>query len=87
MASLKLLYFNSFVRSGWVDLLNANNVTLRGNGGAGYNWSSRAAAYNSSTDANAYYLAFRPTDISPSNGPYVRFHGNPLRCLSTVIDI
>jgi len=73
-----------FVRSGYVDLPNTAG-TLRYAGLDGYEWSSRGAAYTSSTSAAAYYLEFNDSTVYPSGGPDARWVGFPLRCLSTVL--
>ena len=68
------------MRSGYFHLL----VTTGTFGGAGVEslwWSSRAYS-----DANHIYdLWFNGTDVIPSRGPSARYHGFPLRCLSTVL--
>lgn len=68
------------VRSGNFNLTNSAG-TFRNAGAYGQGWSSRAAAYTSSTSATAYYLEYRPTDVNPSNGPNNRWNGFALRCL------
>ncbi len=69
-----------FVRSGYFNLTNSAG-TFRRAGAYGQGWSSRAAAYTSSTSATAYYLEYRPTEVNPSNGPNNRWNGFSLRCL------
>ena len=71
-----------FVRSGL--LYPADGKSWHA-GIAGYWWSSRAAAYTSSTSATAYSLGFNASTVYPSHGPYTRWGGFPLRCLSTVL--
>ena len=75
-----------FVRSGIVAPTVAAG-TFRLAGQAGFGWSSRAAAYTSSTWATAYLLAFHASTVYPSDGPYGRYDGRSLRCLSTVLDM
>ena len=75
-----------FVRSARVNL-TVSAGTLGYAGQYGYWWSSRAAAYTSSTSANAYDLSFNATAVYPSYGPSNRWNGFPLRCLSTVLDM
>ncbi len=67
-----------FVRSGYVYLPNTAG-TLRYAGLHGDWWSARGDAATS-----AYGLYFNATGVYPSNGD-VRWHGYPLRCLSTVL--
>lgn len=68
------------VRSGDVEL-HKTTGTFRNAGAYDIYWSSRAAAYTSSTSATAYYLQVEPSAVKPSNGPNNRFNGFPLRCL------
>ncbi len=75
-----------FVRSGGVDP-SVTAGTFRYAGQLGYGWSSRAAAYTSSTSATAYNLAFNESTVYPSDGPNHRWVGFSLRCLSTVLDM
>ena len=70
-----------FVRSGNVYLPGRSGVTLLDAGINGNGWSSRAAAYTSSTSATAYNLGFNASTVNPSNGPNNRWNGFPLRCL------
>ena len=53
----------------------------------GFNWSSRASStrYDDTTTPSAYNLHFSAKTVLPSNGPNERWHGFPLRCLSTVL--
>ena len=53
-------------------------------GAYGIYWSSRSAAYTSSTISTALYFEFY-SKVSPSTGPYARWIAFPLRCLSTVL--
>ena len=73
----------SFVRSGRLNL-TVSAGTLGYAGVSGSWWSSRAAAYTSSTSATAYYLEFGGSSVYPSNGPNNRWYGFPLRCLSSM---
>ena len=75
-----------FVRSGYV-YLPTTAGTFRDAGAYGIYWSSRGAAYTSSTSATAYYLQVEPSAVVPSDGPTNRWVGFPLRCLSTVLDM
>ncbi len=75
-----------FVRSGYVDP-PVTAGTFRYAGQWGYDWSSRAAAYTSSTSASAYNLGFNATGVNPSGGPNNRHYAFSLRCLSTVLDM
>ena len=70
-----------FVRGGYV-VLPITAGTFRNAGREGRWWSSRAVAATT-----AYYLLFNATAVYPSNGPNSRWHGFPLRCLSTVLDM
>ena len=72
--------FQVFVRSGNVNL---NNGFLRNAGINGYDWSSMAAAFTSSTSATAYNLNFNASGLNPSNGPNNRWNGFPVRCLAS----
>ena len=67
-----------FVRSGWISLIIGR---LRAAGNGGFGWPSSAVAYTSVTSATAYYLGFYTTNVGPSDGPYHRWNGFPLRCL------
>ena len=71
-----------FVRSGYMTLPGVSGATFRYAGGVGDWWSSRAVAATT-----AYRLDFNATAVYPSNGPAGRWHGFPLRCLSTVLDM
>jgi len=53
----------------------------------GYDWSSRASStrYDGAAIPSAYYLGFNATGVYPSSGPFNRYLGFPLRCLSTVL--
>ena len=84
-ASVLYLYF---VRSGDVEL-PITTGTFRFAGVGGIYWSSRAssASANGTTTPSAYNLNFNATGVYPSNGPYERWLGFPLRCLSTVLDM
>ncbi len=73
----------SFVRSGRLNL-TVSAGTLGNAGVDGYEWSSRAATYTSSTSATAYYLGFNASTVYPSYGPYERWRGRPLRCLTSM---
>ena len=70
-----------FVRNGVFNITNSTGI-FRSAGDGGQNWSSR-----SGTITTAYYLEYWAFDVLPSNGPYDRWFGFPLRCLSTVLDI
>ncbi len=76
-----------FVRSGNVYLPGISGATFRYAGRSGLWWSSRASSTNASgtTMPSAYDLRFGPTVVSPSYGPWERWNGRPLRCLSTVL--
>ena len=68
-----------FVRSGAV-VLAYTAGTFRSAGVGGDWWSSRGDAAT-----NAYNIHFSATGVLPSSGPNSRWHGFPLRCLSTVL--
>lgn len=70
------------MRSGYVNLPGVSGATLRNAGLDGYGWSSRASSTRSDGAAipSAYNLNFGPSDVNPSNGPYERWNGRPLRC-------
>ena len=76
-----------FVRSGYVFLPGVSGDTFRYAGIDGYDWSSRASStrYDGAAIPSAYSLDFYASTAHPSNGPYERWHGFPLRCLSTVL--
>ena len=67
-----------FVRSGLVYLVYGS---LRRFGFYGYDWSNTSMTYWSATDTSAYSLNFSPSGIYPSDGPYDRWYGFPVRCL------
>ncbi len=73
------------MRSGFIYLLSRNDGIFLDANQSGLWWSSRAAEFTSSTLASAYHLLFGPSEVNPSYGPRVRWHGFPLRCLSTVL--
>ena len=84
-ASVLYLYF---VRSGHVyPAITAG--TFRGAGLTGHYWSSLASStrYDGSAIPSGYSLGFDASTVYPSNGPYERYLGFPLRCLSTVLDM
>ena len=62
--------------------LPGTDGAFRGAGNGGYGWSLRMNKL-----ASAYYLDFYATGVYPSHGPNNRWHGFPLRCLSTVLDM
>ena len=70
-----------FVRSGSLSPADGKSWLA---GVIGYEWSSRAAAYTSSTAATAYYLGFNATGVGPSNGPVNRWNGFPVRLFVAV---
>ncbi len=77
-----------FVRSGYF-VLPSTAGTLRNAGRhAGY-WSSRGSStrYDGVATPSAYNLGFNATGVGPSDGPYERWLGFSLRCLSTVLDM
>ncbi len=55
----------------------------------GYEWTSRGSGtrFDGVLILSAYYPNLGSTGINPSDGPYNRFYGFPLRCLSTVLDM
>ena len=75
-----------FVRSGYVDL---DNGKFWDAGITGYWWSSRGSSTHASSAVtpSGYILGFDATDVHPSYGPFNRYIGRSLRCLSTVLDI
>ncbi len=76
-------HVDDFVRSGHIS--PADTVgTFRYAGVYGYEWSSRTSPTSSTL---AYWFEFSATESRPSWGPYERYNGFPLRCLSTVLDI
>jgi hypothetical protein len=75
----------SFVRSGHINPSNSAG-TFRSVGYEGVWWSSRwTDNVWGSAGLGGYYLYFNATGVGPSNGPTERYHGFPLRCLSTVL--
>ncbi len=73
------------MRSGRINLtVTAGTFGYAGSGGQ---WWSLRAAHTSSTWATAYYLVFDESTVYPSYGPYDRWRGLSLRCLSTVLDM
>ena len=81
--------FNFFVRSGYMNLPGVSGATLRDAGSIGYWWSSRGSStrFDGVATPSAYVFAFSGTGVNPSHGPGDRYHGFPLRCLSTVLDV
>ncbi len=81
--------FNFFVRSGYMNLPGVSGATLRDAGSIGYWWSSRGSStrFDGVATPSAYVFAFSGTGVNPSHGPGDRYHGFPLRCLSTVLDM
>ncbi len=75
-----------FVRSGYMHLPGNDGFTYRLAGLNADYWSSLASDYTSVTSATAYRLVFH-TSVERSYGPRSRWHGFPLRCLSTVLDM
>ncbi len=63
-------------------LLGISGGTFGVAGKDDYIWSSR-----SGTVTTAYDFALNAADIIPSNGPWDRWNGRSLRCLSTVLDM
>ena len=55
----------------------------------GFWWSLRGTSmrYDGITTPSAYGLYFNATGVGSSGGPYNRYYGFPLRCLSTVLDM
>ncbi len=93
MKTASICHFDAVsVRSGYIFLLGSNfdgsGGTFGSAGITGDNWSSHASPTRSDGVSNlsAYYLEFKAVVI-PSLGPWDRFHGYSLRCLSTVLDI
>ena len=76
------IFTATFVRSGHVYLPGNSGATFMGAGVYGHWWSSRGDVVT-----NAYYLLLNATTAYPSRGPYERWHGFPLRCLSTGLDM
>ncbi len=78
-----------FVRSGFINLPGVSGATFRVAGIDGVGWSSRASSTRRDGAAvpSGYHLEFYDSVIYPSGGPYERWHGRSLRCLSTVLDI
>ncbi len=72
------------MRSGGIYLTNNAGATAHAGRMANYGsfWSSRGGAAT-----NAYFLNFITTGVTPSLGPWERWLGFPLRCLSTVLGI
>ena len=70
------------MRSGYVYILGA---TVRSVGYHGMVWTSLSSSTRIDGDTlpSAYMLQF-DIAVLPSHGPYERWHGIPLRCLSTV---
>ncbi len=77
----------NIVRSGRIALAITN--TLGGVGRWGRNWSSCATSTNDegATVPSGYNLDFPATAVHPSAGPWDRYSGFSLRCLSTVLGI
>ena len=75
------------MRSGFVVLPGVSGTTFWYAGIYGYWWSSRASSTRNDGAAipSAYYLVFYASTVYPSDGPYERYFGRPLRCLSTVL--
>ncbi len=82
-----MFFVPPFVRSGRLYLPGVNGNTYRDVGQWGRDWSSRGTSIdaNNSTVLSAYYLDYGPSEAFPSRGPWGRWHGFSLRCLSTVL--
>ncbi len=72
-----------FVRSGYIHL-SVTAGTFRYAGQLGFERSSRTSPTSGTL---AYYLQVDVTIIYSSQGPYNRYYGFPLRCLSTILDM
>ncbi len=77
-----------FVRSGYIYLPNTAG-TFKEAGQNGSWWSSRASStrYDGAQIPSAYFLSLDNNLTNTSAGPYIRYNGFPLRCLSTVLDM
>ncbi len=85
MKNCTSLYY--FVRSGHINLAYTAGV-LRAVSGDGRDWSSRGTnVVWGYTDLGGYDFSFNAAESRPSWGPDARYLGQPLRCLSTVLDI
>jgi len=62
---------------------------LRSFGRDSYVWSGIATSYNIVTpsSAKAYNFVFNVLGIYPSNGPWERYYGFPVRCLVYVVNL
>ena len=69
------------MRSGRIYPIGVDGKTF-GYTNEGFGWSSRTSTTNTLT----YTVYLNEDIVRPSSGPYNRWHGFPLRCLSTVLD-
>ncbi len=78
-----------FVRSGNVFLPGVSGATFSLASVHGYNWSSRGSSvrHDGVVIPSAYRLGFNASTVRTSDGPYERWLGFPLRCLSTVLEM
>lgn len=67
-----------FVRSGYPDIVNG---VYRSGGVNGFDWSGAAMAYDGTLLATSHDFNFDLLETYPSDGPYPRFLGYPIRCL------
>jgi len=56
-------------------------------GYVGYDWSRTSVAYLSATSAYSYWFEFTASESRPSNGPFNRWYGIPVRCLVYVVNL
>ena len=73
-----------FVRSGNLSPHDGKSWHA-GQGGLYWSWRGSSTRYDGTAIPSAYYLEFNVTGVYPSRGPLERWHGFPLRCLSTVL--
>ncbi len=75
------------MRSGYIDLPGGNDGALRYTNASGHIWSSRGSTVRNDniTALSGYDLHFNVVNVASSFGPNDRWHGFPLRCLSTVL--
>ena len=80
MRGVRFYIFEHLVRSGRLNINIGHPGTLDYSGVESYTWSQFAVDTN-----NAYLLLFN-VNVNPSNGPFGRTLGYPLRCLSTALE-
>ena len=72
-----------FAHRGYIDLRLGS---LRPLGSSGFDWSCSAVAHETEAWGDrAYHLSFDSSTVYPSDSPYHRWDGFPVRCLVILI--